>query len=645
MSGISKQLVILAGGQGTRLKSVLPDKPKPLALVAGRSLLERQLDLAADYGLTHVHLMTHHFADQIREAIGDGRKWGIRVQYHVEDVPRGTAGCVLHALAHLGDTFLVVYGDTLLNIDLDRVWDFHRQQAADATLLVHPNDHPYDSDLIELDAENRVRLFHKVPHPEDEYLPNLVNAALYVIQRESLRPWQETPGKLDFARDLFPKMLDAGCRIMGLRTREYIKDMGTPDRLQNGERDVASGRLEKLAHGTRMPAVFFDRDGTLNVDVGRLSRKEDLVLIDGASESVRAINRSSRLAVLATNQPVLARGDCTEAGLQSIHNKLESLLGRQGAYLDAIYYCPHHPDAGFAGERPELKILCSCRKPNAGMFVRAAQDLNIDLGTSWLIGDTTTDVAAARHAGLKSALVRTGAGGRDYRYPVRPDFEFFDALEAAQFITEQYDQLLRAAETALGPWNDPGLIVVGGLSRSGKSTWAAVCQHALRKRGRTAHIVPLDCWIQPPPRRGADVRGRFRIRELVDSVRTCLESSAPIEIDLPFYDRWTRQLVPEPVPRVCVAPGEILIVEGVLALDVPELRGWATQSFYVECEETTRVRRFEREYRLRGYSAGDIEQLYREREADEHGLVRATRPLADRVVTLEAVQTVAEVGT
>lgn len=611
-------------------------------MIAGRSLLARQFDLAADYGVTEIHLMVHHFADQIRAAIGDGGRWGIRVHYHVEETPRGTAGCVLQTLPELGERFLVAYGDTLLNINLDRLWDYHAGQSADATLVVHPNDHPSDSDLIELDADNRVQRMHKVPHAEHEYLANMVNAALYVIDRDSLVPWLGEAGRLDFARDLFPRMLEAGCRIVGYRTREYIKDMGTPERLQHGERDVLSGRLNKMAFSSVMPAVFFDRDGTLNVDTGRISRQEDLTLIDGAAEAVRLINQASMLAVVVTNQPVVARGDCSAAQLRQIHDKLETLLGRGGAYLDSIYYCPHHPDKGFDGEIPELKIACDCRKPQVGMLTWAASELNIDLRNSWLIGDTTTDVATAHNAALKPVLVRTGAGGRDYRYPMRADFEFFDALEAATFITLQYNQLLSSVQNQLHTIGDRGLILVAGLSRSGKSTWAAVCKEALRARGQTAHILPLDCWINPPSNRGPGVRGRFRLQQVVETVQRLMDDAAPLELDLPFYDRHTRQLWPAPVPRVLVGSTDVLIVEGVLALDCPPLRDRATQSFYIECEESTRRLRFEREYGLRGYEPGAIRDLYTQREEDEHQVVRDTRGWAHTIVTLGSLQTASQ---
>ena len=114
------------------------------------------------------------------------------------------------------------------------------------------------------------------------------------------------------------------------------------------------------------------------------------------AEAIKLINKSGYLVVVVTNQPVIARGEVTESELQLIHNKMETELGTEGAYLDAIYYCPHHPDKGFEGEIERLKIECDCRKPKPGMFFRAAEDFNIDLCSSWMIGDSENDILAGK---------------------------------------------------------------------------------------------------------------------------------------------------------------------------------------------------------------------------------------------------------
>ena len=154
--------------------------------------------------------------------------------------------------------------------------------------------------------------------------------------------------------------------------------------------------------------MFIDRDGTITTLDGFVTRPEQLVLADGAAAAIRMINESGFLAIVITNQPVIARGECTIAGLDEIHRKMETDLGSSGAYIDDIFYCPHHPDKGFTGERPEYKVECDCRKPKPGMIFAAAKKFNIDLSGSYMAGDSKMDALAGLRAGCQPALIRAG---------------------------------------------------------------------------------------------------------------------------------------------------------------------------------------------------------------------------------------------
>jgi histidinol-phosphate phosphatase family protein len=327
-----------------------------------------------------------------------------------------------------------MYGDTMLNVDLERFHGAHLRSGAPVSLLVHPNDHPHDSDLVELDEKDRLRCFHPYPHPANQYFANLVNAALYMIDRRFLEPYAGSTAFPDFGKHFFPYLLGKGVPLHGYRSREYIKDAGTPERLDRVSADFESGRIERGSLTTSAAAVFVDRDGTLNREVSYVRSPDQVELLDAAPEAIRKLNSAGWPVVVITNQPVIARGECSETVLQEIHNKLETELGAQGAFLDAIYYCPHHPDGGYEGERPELKITCSCRKPAIGLIERAARDLNLDLTRSWLIGDTSRDVQTARNAGLRSILVQTGFGGGDGKYSAAPDRVCSDLLEAVNTL-------------------------------------------------------------------------------------------------------------------------------------------------------------------------------------------------------------------
>ncbi|MBQ7752340.1 MAG: HAD-IIIA family hydrolase, partial [Treponema sp.] len=241
---------------------------------------------------------------------------------------------------------------------------------------------------------------------------NLVNAGLQLISPELLRETMnnffprhpETPDKIDLDRDVLKPNIKSG-KIFAYETPEYIKDMGTPDRYYETEADIKSGKVHARNLSQKQKAVFLDRDGTINKNCGFVTKPEQFELIPGAAEAVKKINKSGYLAIVITNQPVIARGDCTFEELALIHAKMETELGKEGAFIDGLYFCPHHTDKGFPGERPEYKCVCGCRKPKAGLFLQAAKDFNIDLSQSVMIGDSTKDIEAGNAAGCKEGIL------------------------------------------------------------------------------------------------------------------------------------------------------------------------------------------------------------------------------------------------
>jgi histidinol-phosphate phosphatase family protein len=438
---MSRQLIILAGGAGTRLRARLGDLPKPMIPVAGKPLLEHQVELARQHGFDELVFFTHYRADLIQDYFGNGERFGVRIRHVLETEPLGTAGAVLAGFDELADRFVVMYGDTMVNVDLRRLWQTHASAGADATLLLHPNDHPFDSDLVEVDDASRIVAFHNRPHPAHVWRQNLVNAGLYVLEKSALTLFKDRQKNastiLDFGKHVFPEMLGQNKVLLGYNSPEFIKDIGTPERYDRISAQYAAGIVQRSSLATPQRAVFLDRDGTIVPDKDCLRKTEDLELFPHAAEAIHKLNLAGWRTVVVTNQPVIAKGWCTEAELKNIHNKLESLLGREHAFLDRIYYCPHHPEKGFAGERPELKIKCDCRKPGIGMIQQAVKELNIDLAGSWLIGDTVTDLQTAKNAGVKSILVSTGPAIKKDAMTSQPDFFASDLLAAANLILNQ----------------------------------------------------------------------------------------------------------------------------------------------------------------------------------------------------------------
>ena len=426
------KVVILCGGKGTRLG--LTDKPKPMVPVAGVPLLERLVGVAKASGLTEFLFLNGHLAEVIERHFGDGSAFGVSIEHVTESEPLGTAGALREARALLTEPFVVLYGDILIDVDLAHFAAFHAEKGGLGSLFVHPNDHPHDSDLVEVDADARILRFLSKPHPEGEILPNLVSGALYVLDPGAIDHVPES-GQSDWGRDVFPVILAVGGRLNGYRSIEYAKDVGTPDRLARGEADLASGKVERLSRRNLKPALFLDRDGVLNVEKNGIHKAADLALMDGAGAAIRRANKAGLPAIAVTNQPDIAKGFMTLADLAGVHAALDTQLAGAGAYLDDLYFCPHHPEAGHEGEVAALKVACGCRKPEPGMLLAAARDHRLDLARSWLVGDRYADVAAAQAAGAKAVLVRTGHAGNDAaRHAVTPDHVAEDLAAAIDHI-------------------------------------------------------------------------------------------------------------------------------------------------------------------------------------------------------------------
>ncbi len=396
------KIVIMAGGKGTRIAEVNSQVPKPMIPIDGKPILEHQINVLKRQGYREFILIIGHLGHIIQDYFKDGSGWDVHIQYITEESPLGTAGALYFLKEEIRENFLLVNGDIIFDVDIARFLDSHRRLNTIATILTHPNSHPYDSGIIIADENRRVTDWL---HKEDQrhWYKNRVNAGLHMLSPDIFRYFPDLQ-KRDLDRDILKPLISS--RELGIYdSPEYVKDMGTPDRYCSVAEDIRCRRVEARNLRKRQRAIFLDRDGTLNKYVGFLTDINDLELMDDAAEAVRRINASGYLAIVITNQPVIARGEVSMEELTQIHNKMETLLGQEGAYIDALYFCPHHPDKGFAGERPQFKTECSCRKPKPGMLLQAAQDYNIDLSKSWMIGDSDSDIKAGAAAGCGTVML------------------------------------------------------------------------------------------------------------------------------------------------------------------------------------------------------------------------------------------------
>jgi histidinol-phosphate phosphatase family protein len=628
---------IIAGGKGTRIRSITGDQiPKALVPVAGQPIVFRQLQLLKRYGITEVAVLAGMLASELEAGVRpEAERLGLHLEFFVEEKPLGTAGGLLSARSVLGDNhFLALYGDVAVEMDLVRFQAFHAARNATATIVAHPNYHPHESDLLEVDQNGRVRAILLRDRRKPGYYHNLVPAALYCLEPDAL-DFIEPDREQDFIQDVFPRMIAAGVPVHAYNTPEYLRDMGTLRGYEKVEEDIESGRVARMNALVKRPAVFFDQDGVLNdeVHIKGLTRPEELELIDHAARAVKLVNDAGWLAILVTNRPQIAKGFVTIQESEYMHAKLETLLGYEHALLDRIYYCPHHPERGFTGEVPELKIDCDCRKPKPGMLLRACEELPVDLSGSSMIGDSWRDVGAARAVGVDSYGVRTGYGCRSCTGDYTQDLIFENVFEAARFAVMGIPEAERlAAEIAarLDSGRQPFLVGIAGLARSGKSVFAHSLSRTLRRKGLQAARVSLDQWIVPRNERGGGMSSEERSQvEGYPELVTAANNGG--ELVAPGYHAATSEAAP-PV-HYDLGGARVVILDGVFACH-HSIRDQLNLALYIEAPESVLVSRMQAYYAWKGDSREAIAHLLEMRKKEEWPAVERQRVEADSVVHL-----------
>ena len=624
--------VILAGGKGTRLGHAASDIPKPMVKVGDIPILEHQILLLKKYGIREITLITGHLAEIIDSYFKDGERFDVTISYYQEEKPLGTTGGLKEIEDQLTDDFIVLYGDVMVNMNLKKLIDFHYSKKSCCTLVLHPNDHPYDSDLVEINEAGKIIAFHSKPHDPNTYYKNLVNAALYIMSPRVLR-YIDKGIKADFGKDTFPRLVDT-IELFGYTTAEYLKDVGTPERLAEVNSDFYSGKIDRFNIENKRKAIFIDRDGVINKEVGLLCRLEDFIFLQDTAKAIKEINASEYLAIVITNQPVIARNLCSIERLEEIHKKMESLLGAEHAKLDAVYYCPHHPDKGYPGENPLYKIACNCRKPKPGLIEKAVRDFNIDLQGSFLIGDSWRDILCGKSAGLSTVGVRTGDGCK--HSDLEPDYLFENLYEAVRFITcDPYNLYYSKIERLFHERTSKILfiITIGGNSRSGKSVFAKYLEKKFHTKKIKVLTVSLDNWLLPLTMRSNthNVYDRYQIDKIDETISRLLAGE---EIILNKYDPFLRQSS-DIIEKLSIYDKDILIIDGVVALSSAFLRTISGSKIFFNINELLLQKRVKNYYRWKGLTDKDINSLFANRKNDEYDIIKMNCMHADIIIEIQ----------
>lgn len=379
------ECVVLAGGKGTRLRSVVSDLPKCMAPVAGRPFLAWLLDDLREAGFDHI-ILSLGYKHEAVEAWVATRPDRDSITCVVEEEPLGTGGGVRLALrqAREGAVF-ILNGDTFFGVDYAAMQAFHRQSGAQATLALKPLRDFDRYGEVTLDGQGRITAFReKRPCAE-----GLINGGVYLLQREALA---EMPDRFSLEKDYFePKAVSAD--LAGFQSEGYFIDIGIPADYARAQRDFADGAYRSYPYD----ALLLDRDGVINVlrPNDYVKTVDEFVFCDGALEALRRLNPCFRRIVIVTNQRGVGRGLMTEADLAEIHDWMLARIREAGGRIDRIYVCTAVDPAD-----PR-------RKPNPGMAREVRADFpDIDFARSILVGDSASDLEFARRAGIPAVCLR-----------------------------------------------------------------------------------------------------------------------------------------------------------------------------------------------------------------------------------------------
>lgn len=380
-------IVILAGGFGTRLQSVVRDVPKPMADIAGTPFLELLLRELSFLDPERFVLCVSYKKDIIKDYFKDSFL-GIPVVYSEENEPLGTGGAIKQAfdLFNLNDA-LVLNGDSYIQANYARFLEQNKNEKL-AVMLKHVDDaNRYGRVEIE---NNRIVDFKEKNTTISQ--PGLINAGIYKVTKDLFT--RSLPNKFSFEQDILEPMIPQ-LKPRFMLADDYFIDIGIPTSYAQAQKE-----LKSVIYGNATNrALFLDRDGVINEDIGYLHKIQDCQFMPGIFDFCRQYKNNGYKLIIVTNQAGIAKGKFSEQDYKLLTDFIHSQFKKQYCEITAEYYCPYHIDG-----LPPYNRNSFYRKPNPGMILRAAKDYNINLPESALIGDNETDILAGKSAGIGTTI-------------------------------------------------------------------------------------------------------------------------------------------------------------------------------------------------------------------------------------------------
>jgi len=369
-----RQAVILAGGRGTRMRPITTDRPKPMVPIWGRPFLEYQIEQLREQGFERVLLLLGYLPEVVQSYFGDGRRWGVRIDYSITEPDQLTSSRVVAARGMIDPCFLLLYCDNYWPMQMNRLWARFREAGKPALITVYSNKDGYSRGSVLLDEDRHVRVFDRL-----RVVPGLreveISYAIVTDLALELLPEEDTL----FEEAIYTPLAQQG------RLAAYVSD----------HRYYSVGSLHRLpateAFLRRRPTMILDRDGVLNVKPPRaryVRSWNEWQWLPGALKALRLLREAGYRTVIASNQPGIGRGVMSAADLEAVHRRMQKDVAQAGGQIDAIYHCPHDWEAD-----------CECRKPRPGLLYQAQRELHLDLTRTPFVGDDERDAAAAAAAG------------------------------------------------------------------------------------------------------------------------------------------------------------------------------------------------------------------------------------------------------
>lgn len=577
--------------------------------IGGIPILHHHIELLKKYLITEIFILCDHSKEKILKYFGDGKEFGVQIRYLKNNINSEIFKNTKESRnAHEND-LLIFRNGLLINMEIRKLIDFHRKRYSECTLVVQPSNMPLNYDLVELNEENKITRYVAKSHKKELYFQNLTykgvallspDAAKLVFAKNSANPEGE------YVSEIFNK-IDA----FGYNTSEYIKEIITKENLRDAEHDYQSGKFARKNFEFKQKAIFLDRDGVINEEIGYISKPQEMKLYDFTPAAIHKVNSSEYLSIAITNQSSIARGFITLDDLKIIHNKMETDLAKEHAFLDSIYFCPHHPDRSLAEIQTEFIADCLCRKPKPGLLLDAAYNFNIDLSSSFVIGDSERDIMAGINAGCKTVGVMTGYGLRNTS--VFPDFLFANLSEAIDFIVnEPYKEIYH--KICNEKIKTPCIISVGGGARTGKSTLASYLKMKIEQDGKKAMVIHLDNWM-PNGKSPNELKNILQTYQLHKAESDIQQILIGIEIKMSAYSEYPENEIQE--LNYKYKGEEYIILEGTLALASKVFRDLSHIKIFLNSSSEIQKKRFIQMIKWQGNDVEKFSDIYSKIKASE----------------------------